>query len=344
VLGKQIVIICSIFLLAVSSYGGTESLAPDGVQDFLLARSLDLAFIDSFPTAIAGIDSLIALDPQYWPAKIIKAGLIYMEMTDDEDYHKQRQYRALIDSSIAGLDEHLAQNPNDAWASFFYGTVLGYEAVWEGQHGSWLKAVTTGLKSGKYFSKAIKLNPKLYDAYVGLGTLHYWRSAKMGFLRYLPFVPDQRKQGIEELLLAKNKARYSSKTAALGLGWIYYDKKDYSKVVELTDSMLVSGKISRQVLWLRAMANYNGGRYDEAIKDFTLIKESLIRKGNQNYYNLITCGYYLGISNYVMGDKLTALRHFDEISSYKLSPHIANRAAKKLSAVQNYRQKIIGNQ
>ncbi|RKX19803.1 MAG: hypothetical protein DRP26_02795, partial [Candidatus Zixiibacteriota bacterium] len=207
-------------------------------------------------------------------------------------------------------------------------------------HESWFKAVTKGLKAGKYFSKAVKKDTLFYEASVGLGTLHYWRSAKLGILRKLPFISDKRQQGIDELKKAMEKSRYSSTAAAIGLGWIYINRKEYPKAIAIADELIARGNGGRQTLWLRAIANFNRGNINGIIRDFTLIREGLVRKGNQNYYNLIICNYCLGVAYYLKGDDKTALDYFNEMLSWELSSEIAKRAAKKLKSARKYKKRI----
>ena len=314
---------------------------PDPIQERLIQTALSKVYIDSFPAALSCLDSILSADSGYLPAQIIKAGVIYMDMTDDENYGSQRRFRILIDSATTAMEKHLADNPRDAWGHFFMGTALGYQAFWEGQHGSWFKAISRGLKAGKYFSHALEYDTTFYDAYIGLGNLHYWRSAKMGILRNLPFVPDQRHRGIEELILAIQKSRLSPATSAIGLGWIYVDRKEYDMALALTDSLIKEGICGRQVQWLKGFTAHKIGRADKAVEAFETIKNGLIGKGGQNKYNLIICGYYLGMAYYLNGEKDRALKNFDEILDYELSPMVARRAAKTLARARELKQKIM---
>ena len=179
-----------------------------------------------------------------------------------------------------------------------------------------------------------------YEAYIGLGTLHYWRSAKMGIIRKLPFIADRREQGIEELKLAVEKSLFSSSAAAAGLAWVYLDSKDYRKAIEITDWMISQGYSGRQVLWPRAIAYFKMANANGTIKNFTLIRDGLLRKGDQNYQNLVICGYCLGRAYYWKGDLKTSLEYFDEILGYELSSDVAKKVDKKLKDARKYKSKI----
>jgi len=165
--------------------------------------------------------------------------------------------------------------------------------------------------AGKLFSKAVDHDSLFYEAYLGLGTLHYWRAAKLGIIRKLPFIADTREQGIEELKLAVENSHLSSTAAALGLAWVYIHRKDYQKTIEVTDRLI-----------------------DEGIRD------GLIRRGNQNYQNLVICNYCIGKAYYWKGDYHKAMEYFDEILSYELSPKVAKKVSKKLKDTKKYQKNI----
>jgi tetratricopeptide (TPR) repeat protein len=313
---------------------------PNPFQDRLIQKSLSLVYIDSFGQAYECLDSVVQTTPQFWPAVVIKAGIIYMEMADDESYGRQKYFLALIDSSTQALENHLDTLPEDPWALFFLGTAYSYRAIWEKQHGSSFRLISLGLKAAKMFDEAIKIDSTFYDAYLGLGSVHYWKSASLGILRSLPFVADQRKQGIAELQKAITYGRYSRETAAIGLGWIYFNQKEYVKAGALVDSLISSGRDGRQIQWLKASICHSISKPDGMIAAFESIQAGLIRKGHQNNYNLVTCSYYLGLAHYINGENKQARDRFDQALSYKLSPEIERLLADRLKSARNYLQKI----
>jgi tetratricopeptide (TPR) repeat protein len=331
-----------LIVIGMANLAGADSVyKPDAYQDLQIQNSLSYVYADSFSQAYQCLDSIIEKTPQFWPAVVIKAGIIYMEMTDDESYGRQQYFLSLIDSSTKALENHLDTLPNDPWALFFAGTAYSYQAVWEGQHGSMFKTLSLGLKVGKYFGQASKVDTSFHDAYLGLGFFHYLRSAKLGILRSLPFVADQREQGIIELKKARSFGKYSKVTAALSLGWIYFDRKEYEKADSLVDSLIASGMTGRQIQWLKASICHSISDADGMIAAFSSIQDGLIKKGHQNNYNLVTCGYYLGLAYYINGEKQAALANFDKALAYNLSPFVEKRLSDKLKSARNYREKLI---
>lgn len=337
---KAIAISLLVIGLVITS-GAKSVYEPNPYQDSLIQKALNYAYGDSFTQAYRCLDSIIEQAPEFWPAIVVKAGIVYMEMADDESYARKDYFMSMIDSSSSALEKHLDSLPDDPWGLFFLGTAYSYKAVWEGQHGSIFKTLSLGLKVGKLFGRTVEIDTAFYDAYLGLGFFHYLRSAKLGILRSLPFVEDQRNQGIAELQKAAVYGKYGNLSAALSLGWIYYDQKKYDTARHIIDSLITCGQDGRQVQWLKAMVCRAQSDAIGMISAFEAIQNGLIRKGNQNNYNLVICSYYLGQAYYIKGDKPKALGYFDKTLSYQLSPSLEKRASDKLESARSYRQKIL---
>ena len=316
------------------------SLQPDSIQHERLVKAISYTYIDSFAAAINNLDSIITRAPDYWPAYVFKIGIVYTEMNDNENYDQVDYFKDLIDSTLNGLDDFLKRCPDDKWALFCKGSTAGYLALYEGHHGSWVKAVFKGMEAGKLFTKAVEADSTFYDAYLGLGNLNYWKSAKMGFFRSLPFIPDNRDEGIAQITLAMDSSQYSSLPAASGLAWIYYNRKEYDKTIELMNSLEKQGIHGRQILWPKGLAYFKTSNADGTVGTFSRIKESLERKGNQNYYNIGLCDYYIGLAYYWRGDYTAALKHLNVLLNREVDSDIAKRLKDKYNSAENYKKKI----
>jgi tetratricopeptide (TPR) repeat protein len=327
-------------LEAQSNDSSRTILQPDSIQHDRLVKAINYIYIDSFQAGYNCLDSIITRDPGYWPAYVFKIGIIYTEMKDNESYDQVDYFKDLIDSTLNGLDNFLKRYPDDKWALFFKGSTAGYLALYEGHHGSWVKAVFKGLEAGKLFSKAVEADSTFYDAYLGLGNLNYWKSAKMGFFRSLPFIPDNRDEGIAQITLAMDSSQYSSLPAASGLAWIHYNRKEYDKTIELMANLEKQGIHGRQILWPKGLAYFKTSNAGGTIETFTRIKESLERKGNQNYYNIGLCDYYIGLAYYWRGDYTAALKHLNDLLNREVDSEIAKRLKDKYKSAENYKKKI----
>ena len=325
---------------AQDTISSRNSLRPDSLEDAFLLKAIHYTFLDSFRTALGSIDSLIIIHPDFIGAKAFKIGILYTRMNDDENYGEVDYFKALIDSTQTDLEEFLERHPDDVWALFFTGTAIGYEALYEGFHGSWLKALTKGLKAGKYYSRANVIDPTFYEDYVGLGSLNYWRSSRMGFLRSLPFIPDKREEGIAQMKLAIDSSRYSSMPAATGLAWIYINRREYSAALKILNKLVQDGYGGRQILWPMGIAQFRQGRSSRTIEIFTDIRASLERQGNQNGYNLGLCDYFIGVANFWRGDFFESLKNFNSLLDRPVRKDVADRLKENYDRAEKYKDRI----
>ena len=316
------------------------TLRPDSLEGSFLLRAVHYTFLDSFQTALSIVDSLIKIDPEFIGAKVFKIGILYTRMNDDEDYSDVDRFKALIDSTQDELEAFLKRNPDDVWTLFFTGTAIGYEALYEGFHGSWLKAVTKGLNAGKYYSKANEIDPCFYEDYVGLGSLNYWRSSRMGFLRSLPFIPDRREEGIAQMKLAIDSSLYSAMPAATGLAWIYINRREYRPAMKILNKLVEDGYNGRQILWPMGIAQFRQGRAGRTIEIFSDIRASLERRGHQNGYNLGLCDYFIGVANFWQGNFFEALKNFNSLLDRPVSKDVAKRLKKRYEQTEKYKDRI----
>jgi tetratricopeptide (TPR) repeat protein len=322
--------------LATSCWSAT--LRPSPEQLTILSETVDYIFADRFRQAYGRCDRLNDTIPGRPIYHLVYAGVLHAEMFDAEDYGRGKTFIAHIDSSIKVLKKWTDDNPDDPWGYFFLGTAYGYKATWHGQKKSWLKSLIDGLKARGKFAKAIKIDSTLYDAYTGMGNYHYWSSAKLG--RYIPFLPDNRDKGLEELRLAADSSLFSRKPAMLGLAWALINEKKFPDAVSMGNLLYEETSGGRASLWILGGAYWRMGNLRYAEKRYSELIESLQQAGEQNYYNLIFCRYRRGVCLYGMARHEPARREFEELMSYDVSEEVAGRHKKTYKKTREYIDKL----
>jgi hypothetical protein len=96
------------------------------------------------------------------------------------------------------------------------GGALGLKGRWDAIQGHWLAAYKNGKKAFDVQDEAIKSNPELYDAYLGVGIFHYYVAVLPAAVKIFArmIFGGSKAQGLREINLAKDKGRFS-RTAAL---------------------------------------------------------------------------------------------------------------------------------
>ena len=118
---------------------------------------------------------------------------------------------------------------------FCLGGAYGLSGRWKVLDGHWIKAYKDGKMGYAYLRKALALNPKLYDANLGLGIYDYYTDTLSGFFKKIAaslFLHGDKERGMEELRLASELGHFSSVEAKIFLVDVYGDdERNYSKAL-----------------------------------------------------------------------------------------------------------------
>ncbi len=316
----------------------SATLRPSHEQLTILSETVDYIFADRFQQAYGSCDQLNDTIPGQPIYHLLYASILHAEMMDAEEYSRGKTLLAHIDSSIKILKDWTNENPDDPWGYFFLGSAYGYKATWHGQKKSWLKSLIDGLKARGKFAKALKIDSTLYDTYTGIGNYHYWSSAKLG--KYIPFLPDNRNKGLEELKLAVDSSLFSNKPAALGLAWALIHEKQLSRAARIGRQLYEETSGGRASLWILGGAYWRVGNLRDAERYYGELIESLEQAGEQNYYNLIFCRYRRGVCLFGMRKHELAKREFEGLISYDVSKEVARRHKRTYKKTREYIEKL----
>jgi tetratricopeptide (TPR) repeat protein len=317
---------------------GTVTLEPSPRQLDVLTETIDQIFADSFAQAYQTCDRLNDPIPGQPIFHLLFASILHAEMLDAEEYDRGEIFLIHIDSTVKSLKKWIDKNPDDPWGYFFLGSAYGYRATWHGQKGSWLKSLLDGLKARGKFSKALELDSTLYDAYTGIGNYHYWSSARLG--KYLPFLPDNREKGLQELRLAADSSRFSVKPAATTLAWALIHENRLQEAAAIGRKLYAGTSGGRASLWILGSVFWKMGNLHKADEYYSLLLRSLMQAGKQNYYNLIFCRYRKGVSLFGMGRYDEARYEFETLLSYEVSREIAKRHKETFKKSHEYLEKL----
>jgi tetratricopeptide (TPR) repeat protein len=243
--------------------------------DTLLQQAISRTIAQKYGEAFALADSVIKLAPEEPVGYFFHAAILQARMLDYEKLMDEKTFLSATGACRKVAQKKLRQNANDAWAHFFLGSALGYEAFFLGKTKRFFEAFRTGMRCIHHLEAALKLDPQLYDAYLGIGTYKYYRSKMSKNFTWLPFVDDERAEGIRMIRQAMAKGRYSRSAAINGLSWILMDENRPEEALALVDSALALYPSSRFFLWSAGEAAYRVGRYEQAAACYEQIIQSL---------------------------------------------------------------------
>ncbi len=326
------------FLLSNILWGQThsnskiDSLLKDGIENIILqkydAASNSFSYLEKeFPRNPLGCIYIAA-------AKIAEA-VDYEEELDED----------LIDSLLSNAEDKvhtlLEEDEDNIWNNYYDALIYGYRAYFKALSGNIVTAFSDGVFSLRAFQTCLELDPNFYEAYIALGTYNYWKSAQSKSLLWLPFISDNRDEGIHYLEKAIKNSSYNKYLAAYSLAWIYIDFGESQKAVDLSLKMLKDYKESRYFRWCLARA-YQDIDKSKAIDVFREILTSIEKLPNRNYFNDVVIRHKIAMLLYELGDYDSALKLCDEILDFNVkSDKIKERLSNRLERTKQLRLSLL---
>ncbi|MBU0982939.1 MAG: bacterial transcriptional activator domain-containing protein [candidate division Zixibacteria bacterium] len=260
----------------------------------LVLSSQEYLFNDQFDSSITICRAYIGAHPDDPLGYLFCAISMMGKMADAEEHLYDEQYHAMLNATRA-LAEHIldsCDNRTAAWMHLFEGHTVAYRSLYESRFGSFVKAVKLGLAADNHYTKGLQADSTLIDLYAGLGSYHYWKSAKAGFLRWIGLFKNEKDRGIAELRRAAESSLVHREVARSSLIWIWLDREEYDSAAATASLLLDLYPHSRTLLWPLAQARYRQESYPQALETFRRIRDRL-QTDPGNYYNLIECDYYI---------------------------------------------------
>lgn len=276
-------------------------------------------------------------EPEHPMGPLMLAATLNVEMVDNERYVRNGEFWALLDTAEARAKSWLARRPRDAWALCCLGHVYGYRAVWEGRFGSWFKALKRGLNARGAYHEALEADSTCVDAYIGLGSYHYWKSAKSEFINWIPLiVRDDKEKGLAEMHVALERGWFTQGAAAAGLVAMNMHRKKYDSALVLAKEWQAVYPEGKAFLWGQAYALFGLERDAQALAVFDSLKARLRADSGQGWFNFIEVDYHRGELFARLGDSVRARAVMDTVLAYPASAEERKRQKDRLKAAEKY--------
>lgn len=234
--------------------------------------SLDVKSIDAgleriaagdYSAAADSFDRVIASAPQRPEGYFFKASVFHILKSHirREDYYEAWRKNATKAHSLS--EALLEKNPEDTRALLLAGLTEGMRIVDALDSSSYLTAFLRAGAMQNHLEKAVELDPKLHDAYYGLGVYHIRGSTESWVRMFRFFIGDTSAKGRAYLRRAVDGGGWISNSARLALVWALYRAKKFKEA-------------RRDVAYLRARYPKNA-LYDVAYAESFFLAEDYPR-------------------------------------------------------------------
>ncbi|HEX2867622.1 MAG TPA: tetratricopeptide repeat protein [Ignavibacteriales bacterium] len=314
---------------------------PDPKVDYLLRSGINKIMSRDYDEAETVFRKLDESYPDLPLGNIYLAANKIALAADNGEAFDEKYIDSKFDEAEKQIDKLLSKNENNPWHQYFAALQKGYYAYYKALNKDYISAFSNGLSSVSKFEKCLKLDSSFYEAYIAIGSYKYWKSAKTEFLRWLPFVSDEKELGIKYLKMALSKKTYNYVLAENSLMWIYLNQKEYQKAVSLSESVLREYPENRSFKWGlgQALQRTNKAR---AIEVFTGLLKSFTDQKNNNHYNEIILKNRLAVLYHETGNDKKALQMCNEIlSTTQLSEYVKDRLDDRMDRVKKFKEELM---
>ncbi len=306
-----------------------------GKTDSLILRGINQTFQCNFDSAMNLFQQVIDEYPHHPVGYFYQAATMQSKMMDEESNFLEEKFYTTIDQSIMLGKKQL--HKKDAWINFYLGTSYSYKGLFLGKQKKIIPAFITAKKGIKYLKKSFKLDPSLYDAWLGLGSYMYWSGYFYRHLKWLPWISDKRKEGIEKIRLSISKGTFSYWVGLNSLGWIEYNQDNFSEAIKLFQKGLEKYPDSRFFLWGVGDCYFKMGEYKNTVEVYEKLLQSIIHNTSNNGFNEVELRAHLMVSYFYLEQYKECYHHCNAILTRKTNEKIAQRLEKHYKAAEDFR-------
>lgn len=277
----------------------------------------------------------IPLGKIYLAAVSIAKSYDYEEPFDDEQITKYLEWAKKVSQRLMDKDE------KNVWNNYFFALTEGYIAYYDALRGSWLQAFSTGLSSVSAFKDCLKIDKDFYEAMIAIGSYKFWKSKKIEFISWLPFIDDEKELGINYLKDAVKYSGYNSHLAIHSLVWIYIEQQKFNEAILIAESALKDHPQSRIFKWGLARS-YESTDPQKSAKLYQEILDSYPKNLKTNKVNEVTLKHIIAQQLVKINKYDDAFKLCNEILSLKdYQDYELEKVSGRLERVRLLKQEII---
>ncbi|MBI5648301.1 MAG: tetratricopeptide repeat protein [Ignavibacteriae bacterium] len=312
----------------------------------LVKRGIEMAGHQRYSEARAIFDEVIRTAPEHPAGYLNKAILLEVMSLDFETPVPQPEFDRLLEKTESLCERILEKNERSVDGLYFMGMVHSYIAYYKFRDGeNWLSGLRHGFIANGYLEDCLALHPGHLDALTSLGTYKYWKSKKMSFLTWTPFVDDESIAGIDYLRLAE-RAPTTGAQASNSLIWIYIEEERFTDAIRTAQTVLRKYPANRLFLWGLASAAERKGDLRLAIEAYRRILASIDKEVLERRYIEIQARAKIARHSFQIGEKDVAATECAwvlanaRVNSAEFTPDGASRIKKRVADMEKLRTEL----
>lgn len=258
----------------------------------LIQAGMNQAYNLEFNAAESTFNKILELQPNsplgyYYIAKM--HFWIFLGSRDQGEYSIFIKFADLAQQKI---DKLLETKPKDFHTTYIAGNLALYRAMAQATNNSTVDAFWASKSAVNYFEETLELNPKYYDAYLGLGLFDYAMSFVPDFLKWavnLTGLSSDKVRGFRYIKTAFRKGTVDKTEASFHLSKIYSDYlAEYDSAYTLLQNL--SSRYPRNTLfgYQYAITLIKDGQLEKALN----VLNRVIRLNNKKLPTITALAYF----------------------------------------------------
>jgi tetratricopeptide (TPR) repeat protein len=302
--------------------------SPD-LKDQIL-RGIELTILTDFENAKKIYDGIIQKYPGEPIGYFYMAAVLQSEMLDREDFTHIEEFEDFVEKCIQKSTSLQNQREQDPWLLFYEGNAYLYQSFLKSKLGKWWGAYRDAGKGVNRLQRALDLDSTFYDAKLGIGSYKYWKSTKIQFITWLPFIADEREAGIKMVREAIGRGEYSRLIGRDQLAWILLDADRFEEAKEYALENYNAYPQSRFFQWTLVEVLYLLKDWNGAYRIYDSLFHAERQIPNRNHYNEVECLLKMAEIDFEKGDFFKADSLVAELFNIRLEPAVRVRARSRL--------------
>lgn len=337
-MNKFVLVILFVIFWSASLFGQSPFSA---YIDSLILSGMDLTINSQFDSAMSTFQRVVDFYPDHAVGYFYQAATLQSKMMDYETNLWEGHFFKLINKTIEIGINKVENGDDDPWISFYLGSAHSYKGLYQAKNGGLIKGFISARKGIHHLKRAIEQDSSIYDAYLGLGSYMYWAGKYYKYLRWLPWIRDERDLGVSLVKKAVAKSTFSHWVGVNNLGWIEYDRGSYQSALQLFQYGLNHYPASRFFLWGFASATFSLEQYCDAIDVYNKLLESVRKEEINNGYNEAECHLKLLLAYYQLEDYHQCLFHCHSILNLDTEIKVMERLSEHIDQAEDYKKKCL---
>lgn len=323
---KRILILFFGFAYTIGTFGQSPFSSD---VDSLILKGFDYTFVTQFDSAMMIYQKLTEEYPNHPVGYFYQAATLQSKMMDRESTEDEILFNQLIETALEKGEACIENNGEDPWVLFYLGSAHSYKGLFQAKSGGLVKGFISAKKGLDYLEDTVKQDETIYDAYLGLGNYKYWAGKYYKYLRWLPWIRDERNEGIQMIKTVIEKSTFSYWVGINSLGWIEVDRENYKEAAVLFQKGLDVYPESRFFLWGLGASYLKDESWIQAMVAYKRILDSLEGE-KQNGYNEAECRLKLAQCYFALRYYRECQMHADAILNLEVTSEIKGRIGKHL--------------